>query len=262
MPINDINRDSTLAFVSNEYTSLRFKEIGAADSTYLDVPGITDWNISGTNTPVRDVVDARGPSQKRRGHMRVPEVSVSSLYLPQNRAWRRLKEAQENNTLLTFRIETNGTKVWETSVATDLATKGLRFVVAATGAVTITAQTGAGNESLPTIEQAVVGQGSVLAIKPNTGANKLFVVDEVTEDATTIAAGITVLNATTYAAPTAITGTDHHLLAIWNPPPLRLEFVGSVTQGADMSLPAESELTTELMLQPRGKLPDWTIFTF
>lgn len=61
--------------------------------------------IGGGEAPERDVV-AFGGAAKRSGHPRVPSLELSAVYAPAHAAWKALRKASLERTVLKFQLTT------------------------------------------------------------------------------------------------------------------------------------------------------------
>ena len=239
MPVNDINQDQEYAFQSSEFMSLSYLISGGV---WRIVPGVMDYNISGGSTPSRDVVAANAAVAKRVGRPRVGDVSISAYFMPTDIAWRYIREAQLNRTLVQWRIETNGDIVWRSAATLPCQ--------ASVSGGDVTFHSDAGDQPIPTLDTYSIGRGAVITV----GSHNL-IIDDVHGSANTLST----LDLADYETPDTIEASND--VIIWNPPPMRYEFSAYVTQGADSSMPSEGELTTNLSLTPRKPLPDPVIIT-
>ena len=237
MPVNTVNQDQEYAFQSSEFMSLSYLRGGL----WKIVPGVMDYNISGGSTPSRDVVAANAAVAKRVGRPRVGDVSISAYFMPTDYAWRFIRNAQLERTLVQWRIETNGDIVWRSAATLPCQ--------ASVSSGDISFSDDAGDQPAPTLDTYSIGRGTVITI-----GTRNLIVDDVHGSGNTLS----VLDLSDYSSPTTI---DPEETIIWNPPPMRYEFSAYVTQGADSSMPSEGELTTNLSLTPRKPLPDPVIIT-
>ena len=239
MPVNTVNQDQEYAFQSSEFMSLSYLDGGE----WRIVPGVMDYNISGGSTPSRDVVAANAAVAKRVGRPRVGDVSISAYFMPTDYAWRFIREAQLDRTLVQWRIETNGDIVWRSAASNPCQ--------ASVSGGNISFSDDAGDQAAPTLDTYSIGRGTVITI----GTDNL-IVNHVENN---VSNTLSVLDLSTYQRPAD--SIDAATTIIWNPPPMRYEFSAYVTQGADSSMPSEGELTTNLSLTPRKPLPDPVIIT-
>ena len=238
MPVNDINQDQEYAFQSSEFMSLSYLISGGV---WRIVPGVMDYNISGGSTPSRDVVAANTAVAKRVGRPRVGDVSISAYFMPTDIAWRYIREAQLDRTLVQWRIETNGDIVWRSDASTPCQAQVTNGVIA---------WHPTSSQSAPTLDNYSIGRGAVITL----GNTINSIVDSVDENG-----NLHTLDLSDYDDTDDINTSVSAI--IWNPPPMRYEFSAYVTQGADSSMPSEGELTTNLSLTPRKPLPNPVIIT-
>lgn len=241
MPVlTGVNDEQDYAVVSSEYMQLQYKD----GTTWNTIHGITDYALSGGGAPTRDVTPANGGVGKRRGRPRVPDITFQSYLIPNDRHWRKMRDAYVDGSLLQFRIRTDGER---TFLADTTGNDGATFKCDATGVVTF--EQTAGSQLAPTLETTGMGIGSIIHT-----ASTNYVIDNIDS-----AGAITIVDLDDYASPTAVTTGVQ--FAIYNPAPQEYNFSASVINVADASMNAEGELMVPLSLSLVKPFPKPTVLT-
>lgn len=249
MPINTVNQDQELGIISSEFFTIYYRN---SSGSWVNIPGAQDVNITGSQSPTRDVIPANGAVSKRVGRTRTPEVSLNCYYMPTDVAWRALRDAQLNRTTLRFRIDWDADLIFK-SHGTD--SKAGKVAVNATGGVmTFSAPAaGTGNDPKLTVENDGLGRGQmVLVYGADEASTKYYIITGVSNASTPV---ITCAEIDSDNKIVAATTQNQARFKLFNPAPHRLEFSAQVTQGSDMDMGAESEMMTNLTLAPRRQLP-------
>lgn len=247
-----MNSDQALAFYPSEGFTLEYKTTAGA---YEAVPGVQDISFAGANAPARDVISANTAAQQFTGKSRVGQVTVNATAMPQDPAWRAIRDAQYDETLMHFRARWPGTIYFSSA-----ATNGATVSITSAGVTTFAAGSGNTGEAAPTIAGTPLGRGQMI-IGDTGGTPKAYVVTSITDaGAITVAEAIlTGANAGTYAT-TSITAQTTKAFTIYSPAPVERVFSATVSQGADLEMSSESEMTTTLVLAPRVRLPDTRVY--
>lgn len=256
-----VNPSQDYGYHSSEGTTLRYKK----GSEWIVVPGVSDYNVSGTEATSRDVIVTNINPTKRVTRPRAGMVTFNSLYMPTDRAWREIRDANINRDLLTWRLDLDGDLVWESD-----ATNGCTATVAVDGEVTFTAGTG---QAVPTFDSYPIGRGGLIHFDDSDGSDTpaTFIINGVGFDntgakdgsgansRTDVTSTLFVLDVANHSNPSdAVTAK---LAQVYSPPPARYEFTANVLNVQDSNMPSEGELDTTLILQLRGPWPNPTIVT-
>ncbi len=212
----------------SEFAKLEY----SADSGAIwnDIPGINGYTESGGEAPERDIVAFSGVA-KRSGHTRVPSVEVSAIYQPAHAAWRALRQASIDGTLLVFRLTTLEEDQFVASGNANTV------AIDTSGVVTFTGVQPPWNEGL-------IGPGQV--IKVGTDA---YVIDSLSNDSPP--------EVKVKPAPdSAVDDTSDYSIVL---PSLRRRFSATVRLADRVSLESEGDMNTTLTLAPRATLPEWSI---
>lgn len=254
MPLSDINQDQGLGIYTSENSTIEYKD---SSGVYVPIPGFQEFSFTGATAPTRDVITANTAPQQRSGKSRVGQVSVNSLAMPQDPAWRFLRDAQYSETYVHFRTRMNALEAFNSARGTN---QGAKVAISTAGVVTFTAgtSTNPSPEAAPTIAGTPIGRG--MLIRPKTVSSNVdalgstgYLITRITE-----AGVITAVDISTYAAPT--TAVSATLFVLYDPAPLERVFSGAIVQGADTEMGAEAEMTTTLVVAPRVRIADWAVY--
>lgn len=241
MARQDVNQDQTNAYPVSEFQNLQYRSAAGA---WINVPGIEGSSLDGTAAASREIKSASTATQQRIGRTSVGQITFEANAIPQDAAWRYLRTAYKNGTLVQFRYDTNP-EVYFTADASN----GAEVDISTSGACTFT---GGSNQAAPTVAGDYgLGRGAVIH-----GSDKDYIITAITTGG-----AITVAQLPNYTTTGMDALADVTPFTIYNPPGLRYSFRAYVSQGADFSLSAESHMTTTLILIPRKELVEPTIIT-
>lgn len=198
--------------------------------TWNEIPGVSGYSESGGEAPERDVV-AFGGVAKRTGHPRVPSIEVNAVYAPAHPAWKAVRKASLGRDLLKFRLTTAEEDLFSVN------SSGNTVAIAATGVVTF-----AGTDQ-PGVSEGLIAPGQVIEV-----GGKKYVIDSIDDDGKPVVKP---------APGSAVSAATNYSIVL---PELRCgPFEATVRLAGNVSLETEGDLTTTLMLAPRGPLPEWAI---
>ena len=199
-------------------------------SSWNEIPGISGYTESGGEAPERDVVAFSGVA-KRSGHPRVPSIEVNAVYSPSHPAWKAVRKASLDRDVLKFRLTTAEEEIFSVNSSGNTVA-----IAITTGVVTFagTQQPGASECLSP---------GQVIKV----GSSK-HVIDSINDS------GKPVVKPAPDQAVDAVTNYSIVLPSLRRGP-----FDATVRLAGNVSLETEGDLTTSLMLSPRGQLPEWVI---
>ena len=212
----------------SEFAKLEYSADSGA--TWNKVPGINGYTESGGEAPERDVVTFDGAA-KRSGHPRVPSIEVSAVYTPAHAAWKALRKASIDGTLLDFRFITKEVPQFTAIGSTNTV------AIAATGVVTF-----AGTVK-PDFQSGKIGLGQVIEVGSGT-----YVIDSIS-DATPPLVKV--------KPATAVTAASGYKIVL--PSMRRGPFSSTVRLAGNVSLESEGDMSTTLTLAPIAQLPEWEI---
>ncbi len=213
----------------SEFATLEYSSDGSA---WVEVPGISGYGESGGEAPERDIVAFSGVA-KRSGHPRVPSIELSAAYTPAHAAWKALRGASLDGTLLRFRLTT------KKNILEPITGTGNTVAIADTGIVTF-----AGTVK-PNFNEGVIGPGLVIE-----AGSENYVIDSVSDADTPVV--------TVKPAPASdVTAKEDYNIVL--PSLRRGPFSATVRIVGNVSLESEGDMTTTLTLAPRGQLPEWSI---
>ena len=215
--------------IGSEFATLEYSSDSGA--TWHQLPGIQGYTESGGEAPERDVVTFAGVA-KKSGHPRVPSIEVSAAYSPVHAAWKAIRKASIDGTLLQFRFTTKKKPQFTAIGAANTV------AIAYTGVVTF-----AGTMK-PDVAGGLIGLGQVIEI-----GSDAYVIDSISDAATPVV--------TVKPAPaTAVTATASYKIVL---PSLRRRFSATVRLAGNVSLESEGDMSTTLTLAPRVQLSEWSI---
>ena len=195
-----------------------------------EIPGVSGYSESGGEAPERDVVAFSGVT-KRTGHPRVPSIEVNAVYAPAHPAWKAVRKASIDRSLLQFRLITPEEDLF------SINKSGHTVAIAKTGVVDF-----AGTQQ-PVVSEGLITPGQVIKV----GGEK-YIIDSIND-----VGKLVVKPAPTEAVSAA---TDYSIVL---PKLRRGPFEATVRLAGNVSLETEGDLTTTLMLAPRSPLPEWAI---
>ena len=220
-------RHAAHAVIGSEDKILRVQD----GSTWIDVPGVNDWTISGGEREGRSTTSDSGSPSGLAGPKSAPQIEMQAYGVPGHRACEVILDAFQSNGELRFQMET--------PVQTLLATTsgGNNAAVSATGGVTFT-----GTGTRPTLDDLRLGA----LIRIGTSD---FVIATVNPDT---------LATTVNPVPAAAVAAANYSIRT---PALRREFAAKVLSTPDHhgSIAQSGELQGTLRLQLRGELPEWAV---
>ena len=218
-------RHAAHAVIGSEDKILRVRD----GSTWIDVPGVNDWTISGGEREGRSTTSDSGSPSGLAGPKSAPQIEMQSYGVPGHRACEVILDAFQSNTELRFQMETpQQTLLAGTSGSNNCA-------ITSAGAVTFTG-------TRPTLDDLRLG--ALIRI----GSNDYVIA---TVNPSTLA---TTIN----PAPAANVAAANYSIRT---PALRREFAAKVLSTPDHhgSIAQSGELQGTLRLQLRGELPEWTV---
>lgn len=198
-------------------------------STWIELPGVNDWNNSGGGREGRSTTSDSGNPTGLAGAISAPSMEFPAYAVPGHQAWEIIREAYLANDEVRLREETpSQTLVAQTSGSVNAA-------IAATGVVTFT------GTPRPTEDDLRLGS----RIRISTTDYIIASVNPATLATTVDPAPATAVSAANYSIRTPI---------------LRREFAAKVLETPDMhgNITQGGEFMGTLRVQLRGALPAWS----
>ena len=198
-------------------------------STWIELPGVNDWNNSGGGREGRSTTSDSGNPTGLAGAISAPSMEFPAYAVPGHQAWEVIRQAYLDNDEVRLREETpSQTLVAQTSGSVNAA-------IAATGVVTFTGTPRPTEDDLRLGSRIRVGTTDyiIASVNPET------------------------LATTVDPAPaSAVTGANYSIRT----PILRREFAAKVLETPDMhgNITQGGEFMGTLRVQLRGALPAWS----
>lgn len=219
-------RHAAHAVIGSEDKILRVRD----GSTWIDVPGVNDWTISGGEREGRSTTSDSGSPSGLAGPKSAPQIECAAYGVPGHRACEVILDAFQANTELRFQMETPEQTLLATTTGSNNAAITTGGAVSFTGA------------SRPTLDDLRLG--SLIRI----GTNDYVIA---TVNPSTLAT-------TVNPAPSANVAAGNYGIRT---PRLLREFAAKVLSTPDHhgSIAQSGELQGTLRLQLRGELPEWAV---